>query len=472
MPVQLRNICVTRYTDVETVLRRTTPVVSFVCPKCRRHCDYDIVPLDGVFVFDIRCPDCGVTRVKRVLGAAESVYTVEGTGELYNSRIRLDEAEARAKAAQGDPMEEAVALAEAAWESYQHAALHSGPAWDAAVESFAGCDCIDREHVRRMIPWILKFCDLMGDSELRETTLKACMKAVEAVGKPETAEECMLWMETFNLECGLRKLGEEDVPIPDIAKEAYLALPESEQARCPAFLAMWPLIMHSCSSQYWEMGGVDCDEDELSGYDSALWAEAVAETEKMLDAGNPMTIRLFRLFCMNSGQELLDPCVHPVLEQLGMLAERSREFAYAFSARIDIHEVLTTIWGEPVMPFFSGNFSWTPEAFSKLECAISKLEHYPDPAIAGDMLIDAYYLLYRHEGDIEIKDNCTQMMKAMSDRHIDPGFKPFLSGSMFSRLGNADTKPAPKAQNKAKPKGMSKKERVAERRKAHIAKRR
>ncbi len=471
MSVGMRNICVTRYTDVKTVMRRTTPIVSFACPKCRRNCDFDFILGDGTISYEILCPDCGVVRVDSYFAGGDDGFTVEGTGEKYNHMANLDDAKARAKAVEGDPMEEPIALAEAAWETYQCLTLQSLPAWKAAVDRFARCEGMDREHVRRMVPWILKFSGLLGDRKMSETTLEACRKVADLIGKPETAQECMLWMDMFSLECSIRALGPDDVVLPGMAKFAYQALSEQEKAECPEFPALWPLIMYNCSSEYWNMGGVDCDEDELCGYESGLWGEAVAETEKLLRSGHPMTPRIFRLMTDKAGTEMLDPCVHPVRDQLEALAGLSGDYADAFRAKIELCDVLESAWGDPVMPFLgTGSLSWTSESFGKLEDAIRKLERYRDPEIVGDMLTDAYFLLYKHDGDDEVKDNCTQMMKAMSDRHLEPGFKLYLSDSMFSAMGDQMRASAP-AQNRAKPKGKSKKERVAEKRKAHIAKR-
>ncbi len=474
MILSLRTMCVTRYADVKTVTRRVTPVVYYVCPKCRKHCDVDFLVGGGPVSCEILCPDCGITRLNNDLTGSEPAFVIEGTGEKYSQRMNLDDAEARAKAVKGDRMEEPIALAEAAWEAYLCITKQSLPYWDDAVDCFARCKRMDREHVRRMVSLILKFSGLTGDRGMREITLDACMKAADLIGKPETAEECMLWMDIFNLRCSLGVLDDGDAALPGIARDAYQALSEQEKAECPAFPALWPLIMYRCSTEYWEAGGIDCDEEGLNAFESELWGKAVEETEKMLRSGHPMTTRIFRLITDKAGHEMLSPCVHPVLEQLEALAELSGDYTDAFRARIELIEVLKTVWGDPIMPYFALaplRFRWTPEAFAKLEDAIRKLERYRDPEIVGSMLTDAYFLFYKHEGASEVKKNCTQMMDAMSDRHLDPGSKPFMAEIDLSGLDDIMYEPAPMDWSRAKPKGKSKKERVAEKRKAHIAKR-
>lgn len=345
------------------------------------------------------------------------------------------------------------------------------PIWKEAVERFDSCEDVDKEHARGMVPWILRFCDL-GGRVLMETNLTACRKATKVLGKPSTAEECMLWMDRFHLECESYSIDADVAAIPDIAKETYRALPESEKVKCPTFPAIRPLMMIEQTYNLWDTGFIDIGEDELDGYETALWDEAFSETVRMLDAGFPMTSRLFNALCRLSERAALLQDDRTAIGQFEELADRSGGYADAFRAKAGIMDVLLMTRGEAVMPIFSGRrFYWTEEAFGKLEDAIRKLEGYADPAIVTEVMADAYYLLYAYDGSPDIPEYCDQLTESAENRLLDVRKRGFMDAGLFSGMLGSGGAPKPKAQEKARPERKSKKERIAERRKAHIAKR-
>lgn len=422
------------YADPGVVVRRGVPIISFPCPGCRRPCDFRMSHR-GEAVYSIDCPDCGTVRVVPGLEGRDVVMAIEGTGLRYDDQAELNAAKAGLEAVRGNAPEECLAMAEVAWETYLFLTFDAPMMWKAAVEVFRRCKDIDKAHARRMVPWILRFCEIGGTGEMRSIDRYACAKAVCVIGKPEAAAECMLWMEYFYLECRQGMINEYETSIPDIAKAAYLALSESEQAECPAFPVLWPLIMYSCSSDYREEGGIDCSDEELADFETAMWSEAVSEAERMLSAGHPMTSRIFRMLCANGALEMLPPAVSPVCGQLRRLGELSGEYGDAFRAEADLLEVLMSVRGTSVMPCSpKSRLDWTPEAFAKLEGAIRMLERYPDPAIVGDILIDAYYLLYTHEGAPEALEYCQQLEEETVNRLIEVGAKHYMGNSPSSLM--------------------------------------
>ncbi len=470
MELETKTFSISPYADQAVMYRRLLPVISRVCPKCRRPCDFDYVFANGTISYDIRCPDCGVTRVNSGLADGELVLTVDGTEEVYDDRANLKDAEARMKAAEGDPAEEFLAMAEVAWENYLLLPSKALPVWKEAVERFDSCEEVDEEHARRMVPWILRFCDL-GGKTLKEIDLTACRKATKALGKPSTAEECMLWMDRFELECRSHSISDEVAAIPDIAKEAYNALPESEKMKCPTFLVIGSLMMLEHSFDLWEAGDIDLEENELDRYDLARWDEVLSETRKMLDAEISMTPRVFRAFCHVSEPISLTLDEWVAIRQFEELADRSGGYADAFRAKAEIMEVLMMTRGEPIMPYFHGaRFDWNDESFGKLEDAIRKLEGYADPAIIRDPMADAYYLLYTYDGSPDILEYCDQLTESAENKLLDIQQRMFLDKSMFSGMLGSGGSPKPKTQKNTRPERKSKKERVAEKRKAHIAK--
>ncbi len=470
MEVMMKTTNISPYADPATVMRRGMPIVSNPCPGCGKQCDFLMVLHGGGVSYDICCPGCGTTRVSPGIEDGEIVYTIDGTGERYDSQAALNAAKDRLRAVEGNAPEECLAMAEVAWETYLNMTARAPAAWEGAVDAFNGCAGIDKDHARRMVPWILRFCGLGASRSLKEVNRSACAKAVCAIGKPETAQDCMLWMEYFHLECRNGMLGEHDTSIPDIAKATYLALTESEQAECPEFPVLWPLIMFSCASDYRDEGGIDCSEDELDIFESEMWNEAVSQAEKMLSAGHPMTSRIVRMFTAKAGHEMLPPSVSPVCDQLRRLGELSGAYGDAFRAEADLLEVLMSVRGSPVMPYSKmNNIHWDSGSLEKLVGAIKMLEEYHDPAVVNDMMIDAYYLLYTHNGSPDTLDYCKQLQAEADRRLIDISTKLYLGvgDDLLSMLGEMFANGAEK-----KPKAMTKKERVAEKRKAHIAKRR
>ncbi len=471
MELEAKTFSVSPYANQVVMYRRLLPITSRICPRCRRPCDFDYVFGMGAISYDIRCPECGVTRVNSGLADGELVLTVNGTGEVYNDRANLEDAEARLKAVEGDPAEEFLAMAEVAWENYLLVPSKALPIWKEAVERFDSCEDVDGEHARRMVPWILRFCDL-GGKALKEIDLTACRKATAVLGKPSTAEECMLWMDRFDLECESYSIDGDVATIPDIAKEAYSALPESEKAKCPTFPAIRPLVMMEQTYRLWDAGFIDIGEDELDDYETALWNEAFSETMKMLDAGSPMTPRLFRALCRLSERVALLLDDRTAIGLFEELADKSGGYGDAFRAKAGIMDVLVMTLGEAVMPLFSGRrFDWTDESFGKLEDAIRKLEEYADPAIVTEVMVDAYYLLYAYDGSPDIREYCDQLTESAENRLLDVRHRGFMDVSLFTGMLGSGGTPKPKAQKKARPERKSKKERVAEKRKAHIAKR-
>ncbi len=471
MELETKTFSISPYADQAVLNRRLLPIISRICPKCRRPCDFDYVFARGTISCDIRCPDCGVTRVDSGLVDGELILTVDGTGEVYDDRANLEDAEARLKAVEGEPAEEFLAMAEVAWENYLLLPSKALPVWKEAVERFDSCGDVDEEHARGMVPWILRFCDL-GGKALKEIDLIACRKVTKILGKPSTAEECMLWMDRFELECRSHSISDEVAAIPDIAKEAYNALSESEKAICPTFPVIGSLMMLEHSYDLWEAGYIDLEEHELDRYDLARWDEVLSETREMLDAGASMTPRVFRAFCHVSEPISLALDERVAIRQFEELADRSGGYADAFRAKAEIMEVLMMTREEPIMPYFHGaRFDWDDESFGKLEDAIRKLEGYADPAIIRDPMADAYYLLYMYDGSPDILEYCDQLTESTENKLLDIQQRMFLDKSMFSGLLGSGGAPWPISQNQAKPKRKSKKERVAERRKAHIAKR-
>ncbi len=139
-------------------------------------------------------------------------------------------------------------------------------------------------------------------------------------------------------------------------------------------------------------------------------------------------------------------------------------------------EALIMAYGAPTMPEFPDrSFDWTPEAVEKLEGAIEKLEGCSDPAIAGELMMDAYYLLYTCDGSPEIMEYFGQLEEEINGRLVGIHPKWYRERSLIRELFGPEPEPVKKVRRKAdsspKPKAKSKKERVAERRKAHIAKR-
>ncbi len=469
MELKDTTVCGSPYADMKVVLRRMSGV-SDICPKCRKPCDFEYVLSTDSISFDILCPDCGKTRIITDVLGDEVVYRIEGTGEIYNNRANLDDAEARLKAVEGDPQEEILAMAEVAWENYLIAPSDALPVWEEAVDRFDSCDDIDVEHARGMVPWILRFCDLGGD-DLSEIDLTACAKAADVLGRPSTAEECMLWMDLFLLRCASNSMDDDVAAIPDLAKGAYRALPESERGKCPAFPAISPLMQIDYSTHLWNAGYIDLEEHELDDYDAALWDEAVSETRKMLEDGFPMTPRLFRTFYRISEPVSLTLGAETVIGQFEELAGMSGEYGDAFRGLAGVMDVLMKIWGEAVIPYFKKpNYRWTDEAYAELEDVIEKLEKYADPGIVTDVLADAYRLQYEHDRVPDILEYCDQLIGSAENRLLDVRQRICIDTDMLRKM--CDSIGNGKPQNKTKPKGKSKKERVAERRRAHIAKRR
>ncbi len=435
MAFAMKTKTISPYSDPATVVRRGMPIISFPCPGCRRRCDFHMTRKADVAYY-IECPDCGTIRVIPSLEGDKVVMTVGATGERYDDQAELNAAKARLRAVEGNAPEECLAMAEVAWETYLFLAPDAVPLWKGAELMFCRCPGIGKAHARRMAPWALRFCDVGDAREMQAIDRSVCAKAICAIGTPETAEDCMLWMDYFYLECRTDMLDRHEVFIPKIAKDAYLALPESEKARCPAFLTMWALIMYSCSYDYWEEGGIECRESELDAFESEMWAEAVSEAEKMLSAGYPMTPRIFRMFSSKAGHEALPPVINPVCDQLRKLGGMSGKYRDAFEAKADLLDVLRAVRGSPIMPFDQREkMDWTPEALGKLESVIRRLEKYSDPAIVSDVLIDAYYLLYTYNGFSETMDYCRQLEEEACGRLLRTGTGQSMNDLLLSLLG-------------------------------------
>lgn len=415
--------------DIRIVMRRATPMTSLICPGCGKQRDFAFVSSAGYAVqYDIQCPDCGTVRIGCRMGKEDLEFFFRDTGAPYDPRAAISEAEQRAKAVRGDLPKESLAMAELAWETYLFEPTEAPEAWKGAVDRFVACEGSDREHARLMIPRILRFCELGGDSDLKDINLRACTKAAKIVGAPETADECMLMMELFNLLCCKKAIAEDRFRLPYEAKEAYLSLPEEEKAKRPDFPVLWPLIFCDRALEYWMAGAIRCDEPQLNRIETDLWNEAMLELEKMLASGAPMTPRIFMLLTDHARhQMMLAAGVENVRRRLEALAGMSGEYEDAFRGLAELLVALVMVRGEPLMPFVGGGrYRWSREALDMIYDAIEKLEHYPDPAVTGNLLIDAYFLLYEHDGNPDIMDNCTTMEWSVSDRLLELRLKAYL----------------------------------------------
>lgn len=421
--------------DIRIAMRRIMPRISMICPKCGKQCDFSLVSVTDDPVYDIQCPDCGDARVgcRQAKGGTE-LFLLE-TGEPYDPRAALNEMEARARALKGDLRKESLATAELAWETYLFECDSALPVWKRATDKFVACKDSDREHALGMMPWILRFCELGGDGELRGANLRACKKAAKLIGEPQTADECMLMMGLFDLLCRSKALTSDRFRLPYEVKDAYLSLPEQERAKRPDFPVLWPLIFCDRALDYWVAGAVKCDERQLNKIETDLWDEAMLELDRMLSSGTPMTPRIFMLVSEHvRHQMMLSDSIAPVLGKLEMLSMESGEYADAFRGLSDLLDALVMVRGEPLMPIAGGGrYRWSKKAVNKIYDAAERLERYPDPAISGNLLIDAYFLLYEHSGDPDILDNCIALEDAVSDRLLELRMKAFLhtSPSMF-----------------------------------------
>jgi len=422
--------------DICIAMRRIMPRISLICPKCRRQCDFKLVSVTDDAVYEIQCPDCGDILVGSRQAKDGTEFFLLETGEPYDPRAVLNETEAGARALRGDLRKESLATAELAWETYLYESDSALPVWKRATDKFVACKDSDREHALGMMPWILRFCELGGDGELRGANLRACRKAAKLIGEPETVDECMLMMELFDLQCRSKALTSDRFSLPYDVKDAYLSLPEQERAKRPDFPVLWPLIMCDRALDYWIAGAVKCDEHELNRIETDLWNEAMLELDKMLASGAPMTPRIFMLVSEHvRHQMMLSDTIAPVLGKLEMLSSESGEYADAFTGLSDLLGALVMVRGEPLMPFAGGGrYRWSKKAVDKIYDAVERLERYPDPAIVGNLLIDAYFLLYEHSGNPDILDNCITLEVAVTDRLLELRMKAFLhaSPSMFS----------------------------------------
>ncbi len=326
MALTMKTTNISPYADPAVAMRRASPIVSSPCPGCGRRCDFRIVLHASTVSYDIDCPVCGTTRVSPSMENGEVVSIIDGTGEIYDKQIALNAAKERLQAVSGNAPEECLALAEVAWETYLFITLKAPPIWKEAVDKFCGCADIDKDHARRMVPWILRFCKLDGIKELKDPCLGACRKAAEVIGAPETAEDCMLWLEMFYLECWANNVTDETAQLLDVAKDAFSLLPEAEKARCPEFPALLPLIRLETSFSLWNPGYLDFDEDELDDYEISRWDEALSEAEAMLRAGSPMMPRIFRMMSYRADMMSMTIGGKAVIEQLRKLAGISGEY--------------------------------------------------------------------------------------------------------------------------------------------------
>jgi len=472
MAFTARTAALSPYADQAIMVRRSTPRGSTLCPRCRKQCDFVYVLTNGPASIDILCPDCGTTRTVAGIEGGKAVFRVEGTGEPYDCESNLKDARARLDAFEGPEQERCILMAEVAWETYLFLAINAPPAWKDAVDAFVSCDGFSKEQARRMVPWILRFCGLGGNKELNGIDIRACRRAVEILEAPTTADECMLWMELFDLECRADIISDDRADLPDIVNDIYHSLSESERAGRPEFPVMRALILSEHASYIWSEGLLDVSESEIELYSRGMWNEAVTEALNMLSAGAPMTPRMFRAFCRRAEPMSLSLGDAAVKTQLRALGSKSGKYGDAFDARAEIIEVLMMTRGEPIMPFFYGSrFDWDMESHRKLENAIRKLERYDDPAIVWDLLSDAYYLLFTCEGGSEKAEYCNQLALEASERLLDVKPKLYMSEELTEWFMESELGEGSGARNRAKPKAKSKKERVAEKRKAHIAKR-
>lgn len=472
MSLTMKSAALSPYCEHAVLLHRSTPRQSVLCPRCGRQCSYSYIMSNGPASSEIRCPDCGISRVNAGLEGGKAVFTVEGTGEIYDGESNLKAAKARLDAFDGPPQERCILMAEVAWETYLFLMPNAPPVWKDAVDAFVSCDGFTKDQARRMVPWILRFCGIGGNRELNRADLRACRKAAEILEAPAAADECMLWAELFDLYCREGPVTDDVVGLPDIAKDAYLALPETEKAGCPGFLAMRALMMCDHAFLLWNDGFLDLSEAEFDAYGNRLWEEAVSEAVKMLSAGGAMTPRMFRAFSGLADPMSLSLGDATVRAQLNLIGSKSEEYRDAFEARAEIMEVLVLTTGEPVMPFSCKHgFDWTRESFRKLEGAVRKLERYDDPAVIWNLLTDAYCLMYACVGGSEKMEYCDQLAEEARRRLMDVEPKLRMNKDLASMFGLSEPGKGFAAQNRAKPKGKSKKERIAERRKAHIAKR-
>lgn len=423
MPIYMESTALSPYAKLENYIARS-PLSEFSpCPGCgepiryRYECHMDAPPK-----MILECPDCGTYSIVpgRIDNGDRVVYKVLETGEDYNNGVRIDAVKARLEAlGDGCPIRERARLtAELAWESK----IRSNDLlkiWSESVELFRDAVSAGEDAHQELTEAVLRFIPMAGD-EVRDVTADAARLLIGCSDAPSTARECAVWLwyashDINSLES--QSEPDDDISAWNIAKDAFLAMPEDERLTAPRLSSLMDL---------WEFRLVDYLDNPncISSADScsSLLRSAMDRLYASLDAGVSLEPAHFDLLldCIQTvvSYEEDEDVLNNLLEHKGLFGNNA-DIIESFVELVSIQMNLC----ESALAFdllFSGLREGADEGqVIAVENLLKRLEEHVSLEYAGRTMIQAYLLfglMTRDRGCIEYAEVCA---RNLDYRHQD-----------------------------------------------------
>jgi len=425
MAIRLESMAVTPYAKFENILARS-PLSEFMpCPGCgelvryRYECNGEGAPPKMI----IGCPDCGTYSIVPFRFENDRmIHKVLETGSDYNLEIRIDAVKAKLDGL-GDECticERAVLTAELAWES-KVSGNHLPEIWSDSVELFRDAISAGEDARSDLTEAILRFIPMTG-WDVREVTARAAKLLTECYDAPSTARECAVWLwyacHDVNSMDPQNEL-EDNLHTWNIAKDAFLAMPEEEQKAAPRLPSLMDL---------WESDLVDYLEypDDMSADDRCrvLLRSSMEKLYDSLEAGVPLEPAHFDMLlygieivtAIEGNVDVLDDLLDHKKLFIGNedIIESFAEFVRIQMTLCDspllIDLLLVGILTEP-----------EKEHVVAMENVLKNLEEHVSLEYAGRTLIQSYLLfafMIGERGCIEYAEKCAENL---AYRHQDYG---------------------------------------------------